>query len=51
MAYQLKKTPPDISKILIREQAKQIEEKNKIISREFVIYKIIKEWELLKSGK
>lgn len=48
MTYQLKNTPPDIRKILIAEQAVQMKEKSKIISREFIIYKIIREWEKLK---
>jgi len=49
--YQLKKIPEEINKIITDEQALRFSEKKILISKENIIYHIIKEWKKLKFGK
>lgn len=42
--YQLRNIPEDVQKIITAEQGKKLQEQNRHFSKEFVIYKIIREW-------
>lgn len=48
--YQLTQIPEDVHDIIKDEQARKLTEKKVLISKENIIYQIIKEWKKLKSG-